>query len=257
MILDNTSPVPLYYQLREYFRNMILDGTLTYGTKLPSETELCKEMSLSRSTAKQAYDGLVADGLITRIQGKGTFVDYRPLDYDILQEPNFYARKDRDGSKQWSLVLEAKLVKCEELIAKKLQINIGDEVCYFKRVRYIDDIPSIIQTVYVIKEYAHNILNENLADISFHKFIEEKNNISLNLFKVKINSIILDIYERELFNINTLKPGFLFDTVYKYNERPIIYNKRIFRGDHVTLLLEFNANDSNHFSNTFNIINEL
>lgn len=257
MIIENTSPVPLYYQLREQFRSKILDGEMKYGDKLPSETELCKELSLSRSTVKQAYDGLVADGLIRRTQGKGTFVDYNHLNYDILQEPNFYARKDKDGSKQWSLVLEAKNIKCNELIAKKLKINIGDEVCYFKRVRYIDDVPSIIQTVYIVKEFSKSILNENLANLSFHKFIEEENNIKLNCLTIRINSIILDNYERELFNINQLRPGFLFDTIYNYNDKPIIFNERIFRGDHITLLLEYNANELNKFSKYYNMIKEL
>lgn len=257
MILDHTSPVPLYYQLREHFRSRILDSTLKYGDRLPSETDLCKELNLSRSTVKQAYDGLVADGFVKRTQGKGTFVDYQHHDYDILQEPNFYARKDKDGSKQWSLVLEAKHIQCNEPVAKRLKINVGDEICYLKRVRYIDDVPSIIQTVYIIKEYAHNILDEDLANLSFHRFIEEKNSISLNVFKIKINAIILDNYERELFKMNQLKSGFLFDTIYNYDEKPIIYNERIFRGDHITLSLDYNANELNKFSQSFKIINEL
>lgn len=256
MIIEHTSPIPLYYQLREQFRSKILSGELKYGDKLPSETELCKQLNLSRSTVKQSYDGLVSDGLITRVQGKGTFVDYNHLDYDILKEPNFYAQKDKEGSKQWSLVLEARNIACNELIAKRLNMNSGDRICYFRRVRYIDDVPSIIQTVYIKEEYAHDILDKDLANLSFHKFIEETNNISLNLIKIKINSIILDNYERELFNINQPKPGFLFDTIYTHNSKPIIYNERIFRGDHITLLLEYKGNELNKFLRTFDYIGE-
>lgn len=257
MKIQHTSPVPLYYQLREQIRSKILNGELKYGDQLPSETELCETLNLSRSTIKHAFDGLVSDDFIVRIQGKGTFVSYRNLSYDILNEPNFYAQKDKEGSKQWSRILEARNLKCDELVAKRLNIDVGDKVCYFRRVRYIDNIPSIIQTVYIKEEYAHDIINKDLANLSFHRFIEEKNKISLNLIKIKINSIILDNYEMELFDIKQTKPGFLFDTIYTYNNEPIIYNERIFRGDHITLLLKYNSAELKGFSSIFEFIDDI
>lgn len=65
MQLNHSSPTPLYYQLRQMIRNNIVDGVWQDGMMLPSETQLATELKLSRQTVKQAYDGLVQEGLVS------------------------------------------------------------------------------------------------------------------------------------------------------------------------------------------------
>ncbi|XCP84806.1 GntR family transcriptional regulator [Roseburia hominis] len=243
--LNHTSPTPLYYQLRQQIRNYILDETWPYGTEIPSELKLSKELKLSRATIKQAYDGLVNEGLITRKQGKGTFVSYRQSEFDIIQEPNFYQRMDTLGAKQNSKIIESGYIPADPYIASKLNIAQGTEICYFKRVRYIDNIPSIIQTVYIRKDYSANLIEKDLASISFHRYLEENANISLNCFDMKINAITLDAHERDLLESKRSIPGFRFHTVYWYNDIPIVYNERVFRGDNLHLALHFNFTRDN------------
>ena len=244
MQIDMNSPVPLYYQLREQIRSNIINGTWKYGDELPSENKLCQQLGLSRATVKQAFDGLVNDGFIVRRQGRGTFVNYQKMSYDILKEPNFYAKKDQESSKQWALVLESQYVKCSKLIADKLHIKENDSVCYFKRVRYIDKIPMIIQTVYIRAEYTEGIFEQNFASLSFHRYIEEHNNIKLNFFQVGIDAVILNDYELELFCVKKSRAGFLFNTVYYNEDTPIVCNERLFRGDCVSLALDFHTDKS-------------
>lgn len=64
----------LHKQLTASFRNRILDGRLPAGTRLPTDTELAAEYQLSRDTVRQALAILADEGLIERIQGRGTFV---------------------------------------------------------------------------------------------------------------------------------------------------------------------------------------
>jgi len=64
----------LYAQLITYFRQRILDGSLPPGARLPTELELAKEHRMSRGTVRQALHVLVTEGLIERVQGRGTFV---------------------------------------------------------------------------------------------------------------------------------------------------------------------------------------
>lgn len=64
----------LHIQLTTYFRERILDGRLAIGTRLPTELELAQEYQISRDTVRQALAALVQEGLLERIQGRGTFV---------------------------------------------------------------------------------------------------------------------------------------------------------------------------------------
>jgi GntR family transcriptional regulator/MocR family aminotransferase len=65
---------PVYRQLRNYLRDLIAAERLPRGTKLPATRELATSLGLSRNTVAQAYDELIADGLLAAHVGQGTFV---------------------------------------------------------------------------------------------------------------------------------------------------------------------------------------
>lgn len=66
--------VPLYRQLYEQLRNIILNGQLPPGTKLPSTRGLSDELSIARNTVLNAYDQLLAEGYLKGRVGSGTYV---------------------------------------------------------------------------------------------------------------------------------------------------------------------------------------
>ena len=68
----------LHIQLTNYYRERILDGRLVAGTRLPTDEELASEYQISRDTVRQALSLLVSEGLIERVQGRGTFVCQPP-----------------------------------------------------------------------------------------------------------------------------------------------------------------------------------
>ena len=65
---------PLFRQLAVALRAGIERGALEPARRLPSERALARLLSVSRGTAVAAYDLLVADGLVERVEGSGTFV---------------------------------------------------------------------------------------------------------------------------------------------------------------------------------------
>jgi GntR family transcriptional regulator len=60
------SPIPLYFQLYSLLKHNILNGSLEFGYKLPTELALSKEFSISRITAKRALDELASESLVER-----------------------------------------------------------------------------------------------------------------------------------------------------------------------------------------------
>ncbi|WP_375460260.1 GntR family transcriptional regulator [uncultured Enterovirga sp.] len=73
-----TGPTPLYFQVQEQVRKRIASGEFGPGALLPTETQLCDQFGVSRITVKKALDGLMADRLIRRRRGVGTFVADHP-----------------------------------------------------------------------------------------------------------------------------------------------------------------------------------
>ena len=61
-----------------YYRERILDGRLSAGTRLPTDEELAALYQISRDSVRQALAMLSNEGLIERVQGRGTFVSQLP-----------------------------------------------------------------------------------------------------------------------------------------------------------------------------------
>jgi len=76
--LESSSAVPIYRQIVDQIGYQIANGTLRSGDRLPSVRELAKRLPVNQNTVLKAYVLLEEDGLISRIQGDGTFVANAP-----------------------------------------------------------------------------------------------------------------------------------------------------------------------------------
>ena len=67
-------PRPIYEQLRDGFRQLILSGVLEPGEKMPSVRELAASLAINPNTIQRAYRELEAEGCICTAPGRGSFV---------------------------------------------------------------------------------------------------------------------------------------------------------------------------------------
>ncbi|MER2000088.1 MAG: GntR family transcriptional regulator [Lysinibacillus sp.] len=79
--LSNASDKPIYEQITEQFKHLIIQGQLIPGAALPSIRGLAKELKISAMTTKRAYEDLERDGFIETVAGKGSFVAKRNQDF--------------------------------------------------------------------------------------------------------------------------------------------------------------------------------
>lgn len=84
IIINNASGVPIYEQIEEQIKAMILSGELTAGDALPSMRVLAKDLRISVITTKRAYEDLERDGYIESVIGKGSFV--KGINNEIMRE---------------------------------------------------------------------------------------------------------------------------------------------------------------------------
>lgn len=66
-------PPPAYQALGQRLRDEIAAGTYSEGARLPTESELVAAHGVSRQTVRRAFQDLVADGVVYRVPGRGTY----------------------------------------------------------------------------------------------------------------------------------------------------------------------------------------
>lgn len=71
--INYKDPRPIYEQVRDSLRQLILSGAIKPEEKLPSVRELAGSLAINPNTIQRAYRELEADGLIYTVAGKGAF----------------------------------------------------------------------------------------------------------------------------------------------------------------------------------------
>ena len=87
--ISNASGKPIYLQISDQIKALILEGTLKEGEMLPSMRNLALELRISFMTTKRAYEELERDGFIESYTGKGSFV--RPQNLELFREEQLKA----------------------------------------------------------------------------------------------------------------------------------------------------------------------
>ncbi len=72
--LNYRDPRPIYEQIRENLRRLIVAGGLGPDEKLPSVRTLATQLSINPNTIQRAYNELENEGYIYSVPGKGSFV---------------------------------------------------------------------------------------------------------------------------------------------------------------------------------------
>jgi GntR family transcriptional regulator len=86
IIISNSSNDPIYLQIVNQIKAMIMSGELAPGEALPSMRNLAMQMRISLITTKRAYEELERDGFIETYTGKGSFV--KAQNPEFLREEN-------------------------------------------------------------------------------------------------------------------------------------------------------------------------
>ncbi|MBR1773259.1 MAG: GntR family transcriptional regulator [Eubacterium sp.] len=86
IIISNSSNDPIYLQIVNQIKAMIMSGELSPGEALPSMRNLAMQMRVSLITTKRAYEELERDGFIETYTGKGSFV--KAQNAELLREEN-------------------------------------------------------------------------------------------------------------------------------------------------------------------------
>lgn len=138
--LQNEAPTPLYHQLYTLLKSRILDGSISHGTQLPNEQELCDAFGVSRITAKRAMDELAKDELVVRRRGRGTHVihHYEPEPVRAPLVGMLEKLADMGRHTRINVITVEKVVPPRD-VAEELDLQRGDRAWHVLRVRSNDE----------------------------------------------------------------------------------------------------------------------
>ncbi len=95
VIISNSSPDPIYEQIKKQIKASILTGNLEEGVALPSIRSLARDLQISVITTKRAYEDLEREGFIDTVGGKGSFVARQNSEF--LREKKMKLIEDKLG----------------------------------------------------------------------------------------------------------------------------------------------------------------
>lgn len=177
----NGTRVPVYVQIEEALRNAIARGTYAAGDQLPSETELAKRFSTTRSTVIHALQKLVYDRIIERRQGRGTFVAEKSnrAAFDTNQF-SFFERYIMNSG----LTLTYKLVDFAEVphtphINAILSLSERETLYRMRRIRMVQGNPLALEVRYLPALTAVRIKENLLEKMALQDIFIEKLGIQI------------------------------------------------------------------------------
>ena len=140
----------------------IQEGTYPYGTALPAERELAESFGLNRSTVRAAIQTLVEEGLLKKVQGKGTFVMRHARDNAYTHFRGMSELLKNHGYVPSSRILYTGPTPAGYKLAHLLQVG-EDTVLYrIMRLRLGNGLPVSIENTFVPYE-----LIPDIEDIDF------------------------------------------------------------------------------------------
>ena len=158
--LRSDSASPLYRQLIERIRADITSGVYPVHSRIPSEAELGDSYQVSRVTVRKALAELTREGLLRRMQGKGTFVCTPRLKTNLREVTSFHEACLMMGCTPGTRVISAGKVHAENDMQEALAVT-DDEVVEIVRLRLADKSPVMLETNRFALKYDF-LLNEKL-----------------------------------------------------------------------------------------------
>ncbi|HIZ95757.1 MAG TPA: GntR family transcriptional regulator [Candidatus Ligilactobacillus excrementavium] len=208
-----------------------------FQDKLPSESELMNMYVVSRNTVRNAIDVLYDQGLISRIQGSGYFIN-QPLhnEDNLMNLANKVGMNALTNEKPvTSKVLDFESRPAGREIAKFLRCDPDETIYYVRRLRWSKDNLLSLEEAYYLRKIVP-YLNEKICSQSIFAFIMDNYNIEIvNADEyVKIHHLTQKEATEcgRAVNESTLQ---IEEINYLKNERPFNYSKTAYFQDDLTL----------------------
>ncbi|MEA4908367.1 MAG: GntR family transcriptional regulator [Chloroflexi bacterium] len=232
-MIDFSSYVPYYVQLRDQLKARIEDKVWKNGDKLPGEVELCREFGVSRTVVRQALLELELAGYILRRKGRGTFVAGPKISEGLVQKlTGFYQDMIEQGRQPSTRVLVQRLAPASDVLATALQVEPGTMLVEIRRLRFVDGEPITLVTSYVPQALCPQLDQVDLNDRSLYDYLENHCRLVIARAHRSIEAMLLDEADAALLQARPGDAAIRLESIaFLEDGRPVEYYLAYHRGD--------------------------
>lgn len=232
-------PIPIYLQLERSLRERIEAGEWPMGSRIPPERELCTRYRVSRATVREALDGLVADGLIERRQGSGSFVRSAKVEQSLGALYSFTAEMLARGRRPGLRVIEKERVAAPAAVADALGTAEGEPVYWLVRLRLVDDEPLMLERSYLPVRFCPGLIEEDLAGRLLHDIFAERYGRPFARQRKWVEPVLVDTRSAALLGVPAGAAALRIERLtYSPADEPLELREILVRGDRCRYFIE-------------------
>lgn len=198
---DASSPVPLYHQIEMDLRLLIQSGRLEPDELLPPELELCRVYGVGRQTMRMALARLVADGLIARRAGQGTFVRYQPNRAQFYLDQSFTRQMAELGLTASSTVLKTERGWLDETAPPALRACVGSPFLLLERLRFGGGEPVALQESTIVTERCPDLHRHDFSQRSLYDVLSSEYHLVIGQINHAVTAVTADAHQAQLLAV--------------------------------------------------------
>jgi len=225
---------PLYQQIKGLILHSLQHGEWKPGEAIPSEIELAARFRVSQGTVRKAIDELAADNLVTRRQGKGTFVAThaeRQVQYRFLKlVPDALQAEGRAQR----TILECRRTRASAEVARALALRTGDAVIQARRVLAFAGVPTILEDLWLPGNAFKGLTFEQMANYQgpTYALFELEFGVRMVRAEEKLRAVLPDVRQAAELHISENTPLLSVERLaYTYGDVPMELRRGLYRTD--------------------------
>lgn len=233
---SNGPPRSKYLRVRDQLVTRL--ASMEPGQLLPAERELAAELGVARMTLRKALAQLVADSLLFRRQGSGTFVAC-PKVAQRLTATSFSADMRARGLRPGARTLSAAMSPAGMAVGACLRIQPTASILRIRRLRLADGIPMALEELHVPGDVVPGLSGEDLVDRSFYALLWQRYGLTLAGGTQTIEPTLTSAEDAALLEVAPGAPAFLFErTMTASTGRVVEFVRSVYRGDRYRIVVD-------------------
>jgi len=234
-------PKPKHAQLSDVLAELAAKE-LGPDAAIPSERHLMTTYDVSRATVRKAIESLIAEGLLVRIQGKGTFVA-KPRFESVLHLASFSQDMRRRGLTPSTRLLLVDLERPPADVAKSLRLGASGQAWRVDRVRLADGQPMALEQGWYPRTLLPDLDAHDL-DGSLYELFAEKFGLVIDSAEQTLWGESADATLARRLEAPVHTPLLVFRRISRAGGRPIEHVVSRYRGDRYQLHMTLAGPDS-------------
>jgi GntR family transcriptional regulator len=213
-------------------------GRLKPGQPIPSERSLCAKYRISRTTVRQALSELINAGLLSRRQGKGTFVVERKVNQGLVRIVNFERTVLDLGLKPSTQILGNDAIPADIQMAKILDVPLTGQILKLTLLGKGDVTPLVLYESYFPIQFGQKMAKEAALrerkgiPFSTYDLYERMGGVRPRSVVQTFEAITADDRLAAIMKVRKGAPIFMITSIFQTaDQHPLEFRTALYRGD--------------------------